>query len=140
MKLEKFKQLGLSEKSLKEIDKKGFEEPTEIQQKTIPILLNDTVDIIGQAQTGTGKTAAFGLPIIEKISESAGSIQALVLVPTRELAIQVSEELNSFKGKKKVQIMPVYGGQSMSDQIRRLRNGVDIVVGTPGRILDHLKR
>ncbi len=140
MKLEKFRQLGLSEKSLAELDKKGFEEPTEIQQKIIPLLLTTDVDIVGQAQTGTGKTAAFGLPIIERITEGAGHVQALILVPTRELAIQVSEELNSFKGKKKLQVVPVYGGQSMPDQMRKLKNGVDVVVGTPGRIIDHLKR
>jgi len=140
MKLEKFRELGLSEKSLKEIEKKGFEEPTEIQQKVIPFLLETDADLIGQAQTGTGKTAAFGLPIIEKISEHTGTVQALILTPTRELAIQVSEELNSLKGKKRLQILPVYGGQSITDQTRRLKNGVDIVVGTPGRIMDHLRR
>ncbi|PKL35230.1 MAG: RNA helicase [Spirochaetae bacterium HGW-Spirochaetae-1] len=140
MKLNEFRQLGLSEKSLLEIDKKGFEEPTEIQKKTIPLLLSSTVDVIGQAQTGTGKTAAFGLPIIEMIKEHSKSVQALILVPTRELAIQVSEEINSFKGGKKIQILPIYGGQSMMDQIRRLEKGVDIVVGTPGRVADHLKR
>lgn len=140
MNLEKFKELGLSESILKELQKKGFEEPTEIQSKIIPILLSENVDIIGQAQTGTGKTAAFGIPIIEQLDKSTKNTQALILVPTRELAIQVSEELNSFKGKKKLQILPVYGGQSITDQIRRLQNGVDIVVGTPGRILDHMRR
>lgn len=141
MNLEKFKDLGLSEEILKELKKKGFEEPTEIQEKIIPILLKEEVDIVGQAQTGTGKTAAFGLPILERISNTGSRhVQALILVPTRELAIQVSEELNSFKGKKKLQIIPVYGGQSIIDQIRKLNNGVDIVVGTPGRINDHLKR
>ncbi len=140
MNLEKFKELGLSESILKELQKKGFEEPTEIQSKIIPILLNENIDIVGQAQTGTGKTAAFGVPIIEQIEKGTKNIHTLILVPTRELAIQVSEELNSFKGKKKLQIIPVYGGQSIIDQIRRLQNGVDIVVGTPGRILDHIKR
>ena len=141
MNLEKFKDLGLSEEILKELKKKGFEEPTEIQEKIIPILLKEEVDIVGQAQTGTGKTAAFGLPILERISNTGSrNVQALILVPTRELAIQVSEELNSFKGKRKLQIIPVYGGQSIIDQIRKLNNGVDIVVGTPGRINDHIKR
>lgn len=139
-KLEKFRILGLSENTLKALEKKGFEEPTPIQQKTIPVLMKGEVDIIGQAQTGTGKTAAFGLPILEGIKEKAKATQALVLVPTRELAIQVSEELNSFKGEKKLQIMPIYGGQSIEEQLRRLKKGVDVVVGTPGRILDHLKR
>jgi len=141
MNLEKFKDLGLSEDILKELKKKGFEEPTEIQEKIIPILLTEEVDIVGQAQTGTGKTAAFGLPILERINYTGTKkVQALVLVPTRELAIQVSEELNSFKGKKRLQIIPVYGGQSIIDQIRKLNSGVDIVVGTPGRINDHIKR
>ena len=140
MNLEKFKELGISEPILKELQKKGFEEPTEIQSKIIPLLLKDSMDIVGQAQTGTGKTAAFGIPIIEQIEKNTKTIRALILVPTRELAIQVSEEINSFRGKKKLQILPVYGGQSINDQIRRLENGVDIVVGTPGRILDHLNR
>jgi ATP-dependent RNA helicase DeaD len=140
MRLEKFIRLGLSESSINEINRKGFEEPTEIQEKVIPIILNGETDVIAQARTGTGKTAAFGLPVIEKIEEKAGHVQALVLVPTRELALQVSEELNSFRGSKKISIIPVYGGQSMPEQIRRLKKGIDIVVGTPGRILDHLKR
>lgn len=140
MNLEKFKELGLSEPILKELQKKGFEEPTEIQSKIIPILLKENIDIVGQAQTGTGKTAAFGIPIIEQLEKSSKHTQALILTPTRELAIQVSEEINSFKGKKKLQILPVYGGQSITDQIRRLQNGVDIIVGTPGRILDHIRR
>ena len=139
-KLEKFRILGLSENTLHALAKKGFEEPTPIQQKTIPILLKGEVDIIGQAQTGTGKTAAFGLPILEGIKEKSKNVQALILVPTRELAIQVSEELNSFKGEKRLQIVPIYGGQSIEEQLRRLKKGVDVVVGTPGRILDHLKR
>lgn len=139
-KLEKFRTLGLSENTLQALEKKGFEEPTPIQQKTIPILLRGEVDIIGQAQTGTGKTAAFGLPILERIPEKSKTVQTLILVPTRELAIQVSEELNSFKGVKILQIVPIYGGQSMEEQLRRLRKGIDVVVGTPGRILDHLRR
>ncbi|MDN3513158.1 MAG: DEAD/DEAH box helicase [Candidatus Brocadia sp.] len=139
-KLEKFRILGLSENTLRALEKKGFEEPTPIQQKTIPILLKGEVDIIGQAQTGTGKTAAFGLPILEGIKEHSKTVQALILVPTRELAIQVSEELNSLKGEKKLRIAPIYGGQSIEEQLRRLKKGVDIVVGTPGRILDHLGR
>ncbi|KAB2834231.1 MAG: DEAD/DEAH box helicase, partial [Candidatus Brocadia sp.] len=134
-KLEQFRMLGLSENTLHALEKKGFEEPTPIQQKTIPILLKGEVDIIGQAQTGTGKTAAFGLPILEGIQEKLKTVQALILVPTRELAIQVSEELNSLKGEKNLQIVPIYGGQSMEEQLRRLRKGIDVVVGTPGRIL-----
>ncbi|HOO71504.1 MAG TPA: DEAD/DEAH box helicase [Spirochaetota bacterium] len=136
----KFDELGLSQSSLNEIAKKGFEEPTEIQEKIIPLLLNTEKDLIGQAQTGTGKTAAFGLPILEKLKAGMSRVQCLILVPTRELALQVSEEINSLRGNKNIQVLPVYGGQSIPDQIRRLKNGVDIVVGTPGRILDHLDR
>ncbi|AEF96974.1 DEAD/DEAH box helicase [Methanotorris igneus] len=135
-----FKELGLSENTLKALEKKGFKEPTEIQEKTIPILLNGDVDVVGQAQTGTGKTAAFGLPLIEKIDENSKDVQALILTPTRELAIQVSEEIDSLKGEKKLKILPVYGGQPIEPQIRQLKRGVHIVVGTPGRILDHIRR
>ncbi|HOK01267.1 MAG TPA: DEAD/DEAH box helicase [Spirochaetota bacterium] len=135
-----FTELGLSEDILKELTKRGFEEPTEIQRKIIPILLKEETDIIGQAQTGTGKTAAFGLPLLEKIKKSEKFPQVLILTPTRELAIQVSEELNSFKGKKKLTIFPIYGGQSINEQIRRIEKGIDIIVGTPGRIIDHIKR
>ena len=97
----KFKVFGLSESTLRALEKKGFEEPTEIQKLTIPLLLNSDKDVIGQAQTGTGKTAAFGLPLIEKIDEKGCKfVQALILVPTRELALQISEEINSLKGDK----------------------------------------
>lgn len=139
-KLAKFKALGLSDSMLKALKKKGFEEPTPIQEKVIPLFLKGECDIIGQAQTGTGKTTAFGAPIIEKIPEKSGKVQAIVLTPTRELAIQVSEELNSLKGDKKLHIFPIYGGQSMTQQLRMLKSGVDIVVGTPGRVIDHLER
>ncbi|MFH1504372.1 MAG: DEAD/DEAH box helicase [Candidatus Omnitrophota bacterium] len=138
--MEKFRALGLSEQTLKALEKKGFEEPTEIQIQTIPLLLKGDIDIIGQAQTGTGKTAAFGLPLIERIEKGSKGVKALILVPTRELALQVSEEINSLKGAHHLQIIAVYGGQSMDQQLRRLHRGVDIVVGTPGRIKDHLQR
>ena len=140
MNYERFKELGLSDATLKELQKKGFEEPTEIQEKIIPVMLTTNADIIGQAQTGTGKTAAFGLPLLDTLEKNSRHVQALILTPTRELAIQVSEEINSFKGKRKFQIIPIYGGQSMPDQLRRLSKGVDIVVGTPGRVFDHIKR
>jgi len=139
-KLEKFSQLGLSQGMLQALKKKGFEEPTPIQEKIIPLLLESDRDLVGQAQTGTGKTAAFGIPIIEKLEENSKNIQVLVLVPTRELAIQVSEEINSFRGKKKFHIIPIYGGQSIELQLKSLKRGVDVVVATPGRILDHIKR
>ncbi|MCF7857849.1 MAG: DEAD/DEAH box helicase [Candidatus Cloacimonetes bacterium] len=138
--LENFKKLGLSEKSLLAISKKGFEKPTQIQELTIPLLLQNTKDIIGQAQTGTGKTAAFGLPILDQITENTGNVQALILAPTRELAVQVAEEMNSFRGGRKIGVLTVYGGQSYDQQFRRLKKGVEVVVGTPGRLIDHLKR
>ncbi len=137
---EKFKKLGLTDKTLVALQKKGFEEPTSIQEKVIPLLLKGKKDIIGQAQTGTGKTAAFGLPIIENINLDKKNVKALILTPTRELAIQVAEELNSLKGNQSIKIIPVYGGQVITQQIRKLKSGVDIVVGTPGRVIDHIKR
>lgn len=139
-KMIKFRELGLSEGILKALEKKGFEEPTPIQEKTIPLLINGSKDIIGQAQTGTGKTAAFGLPILEKITKHEKYVQAIVVAPTRELAIQVAEELDSFRTDKRIKIATVYGGQSIEQQLRKLKQGVDIVVGTPGRIIDHLNR
>lgn len=138
--LEKFTALGLSENMLKALKKKGFEAPTPIQEKIIPIALNSEKDLIGQAQTGTGKTAAFGIPIIERIAEKAKHVQVLILTPTRELAIQVAEEFSSLKGKKKIRVMPIYGGQSIQLQFKHLKKGADVVVGTPGRVLDHLQR
>jgi ATP-dependent RNA helicase DeaD len=138
--LKKFRDLGLSDTSIKALEKKGFEEPTEIQQKTIPILLKTDKDIIAQAQTGTGKTAAFGLVFTEKLIPNAGHIQAIVLAPTRELAVQVAEEINSLKGTKNLRIIPIYGGQSMSLQHRELKRGADVIIGTPGRVMDHLRQ
>ncbi len=135
-----FEDLGLSEATLKTLKRKGFEEPTPIQERTIPAILEGEKDIVGQAQTGTGKTAAFGLPILERLPEKSKSVQVLVLTPTRELAIQVAEEIYSLKGKKKLSVIPVYGGQSIDLQLRSLKKGVDVVVGTPGRFLDHLNR
>lgn len=139
-KLAKFKELGLSDKTLKALSKKGFEEPSPIQALTIPVLLKGEKDVIGQAQTGTGKTAAFALPILEKIEKSTGKIRAIILAPTRELAIQVAEETNSFAYGRNLKVVPVYGGQSIELQIRQVKKGVDIVVGTPGRVLDLIDR
>ncbi len=138
--MESFESLGLSESTLKTLKRKGYEEPTSIQAKTIPVILEGKRDIVGQAQTGTGKTAAFGLPIVELLSGKSKAVQALVLTPTRELAIQVAEEINSLKGSKKLSIVPIYGGQSIDQQLRSLRKGIDVVVGTPGRVIDHLER
>jgi len=135
-----FEHLGLSQGVLDAIHKKGFEEPTPIQALTIPVMLRDDTNIIAQAQTGTGKTAAFGLPLIEMINSKEKNVQALIITPTRELAIQVSEEISSLKGDSGIQVIPIYGGQSIDQQLRRLKKGVQIVVGTPGRVIDHIKR
>lgn len=139
-KLTSFQALGLSPNILSSLRHKGFEEPTPIQEKVIPLLLCGDKDLIGQAQTGTGKTAAFGLPIIEKIKVNNLTVQALILTPTRELTIQVAEEIHSLRGKKALKIVPLYGGQSIELQLKHLNKGVHLVVGTPGRILDHLRR
>jgi ATP-dependent RNA helicase DeaD len=138
--MEQFRDLGLSETMLKTLAKKGFTEPTPIQKSIIPFLLNETRDVVAQAETGTGKTAAFGIPIIERLGAPCGQVKALVLVPTRELALQVAEEIRSLKGKKKIEVVSVYGGQAFGPQRNALRKGADIVVGTTGRILDHLRR
>ena len=140
--LDEFTALGLGKKTLPAIKAKGFETPSPIQKLTIPVLLDEDKhnDIIAQAQTGTGKTAAFGLPVLERLTPKKGPVQGLILVPTRELALQVTEELLSFNKYSKLVITAIYGGASMSEQLRRLGKGVDIVVGTPGRILDHLRR
>ncbi|MDB5228094.1 MAG: box helicase domain protein [Bacteroidota bacterium] len=138
--MEGFRALGLSEDILLALKKKGYESPTPIQEQTIPLLLNGDLDIVGQAQTGTGKTAAFGLPILEKFDPNQRSIQALVLAPTRELAIQTAEEIKSFKGSKKIWITTVYGGAPISSQMRELEKGTHVVVGTPGRIIDLIER
>ena len=137
--LETFESLGLSETTLEAIRAKGFEIPSPIQRLTIPVLLANQNDIIGQAQTGTGKTAAFGLPILEQALPALGKVQALILVPTRELALQVTDELLSLRTGK-ITVSAIYGGASYDEQLRRLKKGIDIVVGTPGRILDHLHR
>jgi len=138
--MEKFRELGLTEKTLTALNARGFEEPTEIQSITIPLLLRNESDIVAQAQTGTGKTATFALPLIERLKPHSKHPQAIVLAPTRELVIQIAEEINSLKGNTDITCAPIYGGQSMELQLNKLRRGVAIVVGTPGRILDHLER
>lgn len=136
-----FLQFGLSQETLEAILQKGFETPSPIQKLALPVILNETSDIIGQAQTGTGKTAAFGLPIIESLAHNnVTHLSALILVPTRELAIQVTDEILSFRGNRNFNIISLYGGQSISEQQRRLRRGAQVVVGTPGRILDLIRR
>jgi len=135
-----FRDLGLSENTLDAIEAKGFTIPTPIQAACIPVLLSDEKDIIGRAQTGTGKTAAFGLPLIDLLDEEVRSPQAIIIAPTRELALQVANEIISFKGKKRLFVAAVYGGANMREQLRDLQKGVQIVVGTPGRIMDHIQR
>ncbi|MCM8531576.1 MAG: DEAD/DEAH box helicase [Lentisphaeraceae bacterium] len=137
--MEKFIALGLREDIISAISEKGFTEPSPVQEQVIPILLNEQTDIIAMAQTGTGKTAAFGLPLCNQITPSKDT-KALVLAPTRELAVQVCQEMSSFTPNSKLKIFPVYGGQPFRDQARALERGVDIVVGTPGRVIDMIQR
>ena len=134
-----FDKLGLDERVLRAIKSVGYETPSAIQEATIPVLLSGR-DVVGLAQTGTGKTAAFALPILSRIEPGQGVPQALVLAPTRELALQVCEAFESYAKNQNVHLLPVYGGQAYGQQLSALRRGVDIVVGTPGRIMDHLKR
>ncbi|MFP3324647.1 DEAD/DEAH box helicase [Planococcus sp. SIMBA_160] len=135
----KFTELNISETTLKSVRRMGFEEATPIQEGTIRLGMEGK-DIIGQAQTGTGKTTAFGIPLIEKIDTRDGNVQGLVIAPTRELAIQVSEELYNLGKDKNVRILSVFGGQEIGRQIRALKNRPQIIVGTPGRLLDHINR
>ena len=135
-----FKELGLRQDLLTYIQKKGFKNPTEVQQLAIPKLLEDDKDLIVQAQTGTGKTAAFGLPIVQLIDQSKNHVQAIVLAPTRELAIQVKDEIDSLCIGSDIRTVTIYGGQAIETQFKALKKGPQIVVGTPGRVIDHLKR
>ena len=134
-----FSELGLSEPLLKAIAELGYEEPTPIQARVIQRAA-EGADLIAQAQTGTGKTAAFALPIIQKLDPALRLPQALVLTPTRELAVQVAEAFHSYGKYVQVSILPVYGGQPITRQLRALERGVQIIVGTPGRVLDHIRR
>ncbi|MBP1928227.1 ATP-dependent RNA helicase DeaD [Methanolinea mesophila] len=140
MKTLSFEDLGLSLPLQKAVSEMGFEEPTPIQSLAIPAV-RDGRDVIGQAHTGTGKTAAYGIPLLEKVDVAKPAIQALVLCPTRELAIQVSEELRRLAiHLKNMSVIPVYGGQPIERQFAALRKGVQVVIATPGRLLDHLQR
>jgi ATP-dependent RNA helicase DeaD len=134
-----FIDLGLNDKVLKAVDDMGFEEPSKIQSDSIPVILRG-YDVIGQAQTGTGKTLAFGAPLISEFEKSDKDIYAIILTPTRELAIQINDELTRIAKYTDVKLLPVYGGSPINRQIKALKKGVDIVAGTPGRILDLLKR
>ena len=135
-----FADLGLDETILAAIEKKGFKHPSPIQVLAIPRLLNGDSNIIAKARTGTGKTAAFGLPIVQRVHEESDHVRALILEPTRELAIQTCNELQTFTSGKFPRTTVLYGGASYRDQIRDLKRGCEIVVGTPGRIQDHLER
>ncbi|WP_407308576.1 DEAD/DEAH box helicase [Desulfosporosinus sp. SB140] len=137
--LQSFGDIQLSKHIVQALSEMGFEEPSPIQQQAIPVAL-ENVDVIGQAQTGTGKTAAFGIPITEKVNSKFQAVQALIVTPTRELAIQVAEEIAKIGKYKHVKPLPIYGGQPIDRQIRALRMGYQVVVGTPGRLLDHLNR
>lgn len=134
----RFEDFGLSKETMKAISEIGFEEPTPIQAAVIPLIMGGA-DIIGQAQTGTGKTAAFGIPIVEMCRKSERPF-AVILEPTRELAVQVAQEIDRVGSRKRVRVLAVYGGQSIENQIKALKHGVDVIVGTPGRIIDHLNR
>ncbi|MGV3244435.1 degradosome RNA helicase CshA [Staphylococcus sp. 11261D007BR] len=136
--MQNFIELGVSEKTAETLEAMGFTEPTPIQKDSIPYALKN-VDILGQAQTGTGKTGAFGIPLIEKVVGKQG-VQALILAPTRELAMQVAEQLREFSRNQKVQIVTVFGGMPIDRQIKSLKKGPQIVVGTPGRVIDHINR
>lgn len=131
---------GIDERVLRAITEMGFEYMSPIQKAAIPVMMRG-VDIIGQAQTGTGKTAAFGIPLLQKVDPDNKHLQAVVLCPTRELAMQAADDIRSFgKYMHGIKVLPVYGGQDISRQIRALSSGVQIVVGTPGRVMDHMRR
>lgn len=134
-----FESLKLSPPVLKALRDMGFEEPSPIQSRTIPQLLEGR-DVIGQAQTGTGKTAAFGVPIVERIDVKSPDTQAIILTPTRELCLQVAGEIAKIGKYRAVKTLPVYGGQAIDRQVRALAHGVHVIVGTPGRVMDHLRR
>ncbi|MGN6553406.1 MAG: DEAD/DEAH box helicase [Verrucomicrobiota bacterium] len=135
-----FSELGLSAEVLKAIDKMGFEQAAPIQAESIPVLLAGR-DVVGQSQTGSGKTAAFGIPAVEKVNVDERAVQVLMLCPTRELAVQVSEEIHKLAAfKRGVHALPVYGGQSYERQFYGLKQGAQIVIGTPGRVMDHMRR
>src|SRR5690554_3289124 len=139
--MNKFQELGLQESLLQAIGDLGFTQPSEVQEKAIPILLEKDTDIVALAQTGTGKTAAFGFPLIQKINTNSRTTQALVLSPTRELCLQITNELKAYsKYEKNVDVVAVYGGASITDQARDVKRGAQIIVATPGRMQDMINR
>ncbi|MBQ21470.1 MAG: ATP-dependent RNA helicase [Flavobacteriales bacterium] len=136
-----FKELGLDEYIVKAVEELGFEKPSPIQEESIPLLITGDKDYVGLAQTGTGKTAAFGLPMIQQIDTNSKAIQGMILCPTRELCLQITNELKLYaKHTKGIKVVAVYGGASISDQIREIKSGVNIMVGTPGRTIDLMER
>src|SRR5664280_1819493 len=135
-----FRDLALSEPVLRALTDVGYESPSPIQAATIPVLLSGA-DMLGQAQTGTGKTAAFALPLLSRLDLAQRAPQALVLVPTRELAIQVAEAFQKYAAHLRgFHVLPIYGGQDYSTQLRQLKRGAHVVVGTPGRVMDHMRK
>jgi len=134
-----FKELGLSAERIQQLETIGFTEPTNIQTQAIPQLLSGR-DVVGQSQTGTGKTAAFSLPILDRLDINHRAVQALILTPTRELAMQVTQAISEFIGNQGLRVLSIYGGQSIDRQILQLKRGVHVVVGTPGRVIDLLER
>ena len=140
MEMINFENLGICPEIQKAVKHMGFEEPSPIQAKAIPAMMEGK-DLIGQAQTGTGKTAAFGIPLLQKIDPKNKKLQEIVLCPTRELAIQVAEEIRALaKYMHGIKVVPIYGGQEIVKQIRSLKSGTQIVIGTPGRVMDHMRR
>jgi ATP-dependent RNA helicase DeaD len=136
-----FESLGIEQGLLHSISALGFTQPTPIQEKAIPVLLQGTKDFIGLAQTGTGKTAAFGLPLLQLLNKADKFPQALIVCPTRELCLQITKDLDTFKNKKDhIAVTAVYGGSSIGEQIRSLKKGTHIVVATPGRLIDLIER
>ncbi|MDR1540065.1 MAG: DEAD/DEAH box helicase [Clostridiales bacterium] len=136
----KFEEMNLSPETLHAISDMGFEEATPIQSQSIEIIMSGR-DVIGQSQTGTGKTAAFGIPLLEKINQYDKRLQAVILCPTRELAIQISEEFRKLlKYRENIKVIPIYGGQPIDRQIIALRKGAQVIIGTPGRVMDHMNR
>ncbi|MDE5840645.1 MAG: DEAD/DEAH box helicase, partial [Muribaculaceae bacterium] len=139
--MQTFEELGVNENLRRAIEELGFENPMPVQEKVIPVLLNGDHDVVGLAQTGTGKTAAFGLPVIQRIDASKHRPQALILAPTRELCLQIASDLADYsKYVPDLEVLPVYGGSSIESQIRQLRKGVQIIVATPGRLIDLINR
>jgi len=136
-----FNELGIAPEIVRAIEELGFEQPMPVQEQVIPLLLKEATDIVALAKTGTGKTAAFGLPIIQQIDTKNQNTQALILCPTRELCLQITDDLNDYsKYVDGIRILPVYGGSSIETQINALRKGVHIIVATPGRLIDLLNR